>query len=308
MSGWMIKDIPSQTGRLAVITGTGGLGYETALALAAAGADVVLAGRNEAKGAESVAKIKAAYSGAKVTFEKLDLANLADIAAFSEKFAAAHPSLDLLINNAGVMAPLKRLETSDGFELQFGTNHLGHFALTGHLLPLLRHGEKPRVVNVSSLAHQRGQMQFNDLQSKKTYSPWSAYSQSKLANLLFTFELQRRSNAAGWGLLVDAAHPGFARTELIANGPGAESFMARVSNLLIMPWASQAAADGALPTLFAATSPQAVSGGYYGPDGIFEMKGAPSLAKLSRAANDRAAAARLWQVSEELTGVTFPSS
>jgi NAD(P)-dependent dehydrogenase (short-subunit alcohol dehydrogenase family) len=151
-------------------------------------------------------------------------------------------------------------------------------------------------------------MHFDDLQSKSSYSPWFCYGQSKLANLLFTFELQRRSDAAGWGLVSDAAHPGFALTELIANGPGANSFMARISNLLIMPWASQSAAEGALPILFAATSPQAVNGGYYGPDGFYEMKGAPKAAQIARAANDPTAAARLWQISEELTGVTFPSS
>ncbi len=309
MAGWTVKDIPSQEGRLAIVTGsTGGLGYETALALAAAGAEVVLAGRNPLKGAEAVTRIKTAHPGAKVTFEKLDLADLADISAFSARFAAAHPSLDLLVNNAGVMAPPKRLETSDGFELQFGTNHLGHFALTAHLLPLLRRGQKPRVVNVSSLAHRRGTIGFDDLQSKKNYSPWLAYGQSKLANLLFTFELQRHSDAAGWGLLCDAAHPGLARTELIANGPGATSLMARASNLLIMPLAGQSAAEGALPTLFAATSPKAVKGGYYGPGGFLETKGPPQAAQLSRAAKDRAAAARLWQLSEELTGVRFPAT
>lgn len=305
MTGWTTKDIPSQLGRLAVVTGTGGLGYETALALAATGADVVLAGRNAAKGEESVGKIKALHPGAKICFERLDLADLADIRAFAARFAAAHPSLDLLINNAGVMSPPKRLETKDGFELQFGINHLGHFALTAHLLPLLRRGQKPRVVNVSSLAHRRGHINFDDLQSKKHYSPLSSYNQSKLANLLFTFELQRRSDAAGWGLMSNAAHPGIARTELLANGVGAESFTARVFNLLVKPWASQSAAEGALPTLFAATSPQAVGGGYYGPDGLFELKGAPKPAGIANAAKDLAAAARLWKVSEDLTGVTF---
>ncbi len=308
MPGWTMKDIPSPVGKLAIITGTGGLGYETALALASAGADVVLAGRNEAKGAESVGKIKAAHPNAKISFEKLDLASLADIAAFAARFAAAHPSLDLLINNAGVMSLPQRQETSDGFELQFGTNHLGHFALTAHLLPLLRRGTKPRVVNVSSLAHRLGgRIHFDDLQWKKGYSPQAAYGQSKLANLLFTFEAQRRSDAAGWGLMSNAAHPGFARTELIVNGPGADSFMARVTGLLLKPWASQSAADGALPTLFAATSPQARNGGYYGPDRFFELKGAPKAAKIARSAKDIATAARLWQVSEELTGVKFPA-
>ncbi len=306
MTGWSTKDIPPQTGRLAVVTGTGGLGYETALALAAAGADVVLAGRNAAKGDESVAKIKALHPGAKITFEQLDLADLGSIAAFSAKFGAAHSSLDLLVNNAGVMTPPRRLQTKDGFELQFGTNHLGHFALTAHLLPLLRHGQRPRVVNVSSLAARMGEIHFDDLQWKGRYSPQGAYGQSKLANLLFTFELQRRSDAGGWGLMSTASHPGYALTELIVNGPGADSLMARVTGLLLKPWASQSAAAGTLPTLFAATSPQAVNGGYYGPDRIFELKGAPKVAKITRAAKDLSAAARLWQVSEELTGAKFP--
>ena len=309
MTTWTIKDIPSQMGRLAIVTGTGGLGFETALALAAAGADVVLAGRNEAKGEESVAKIAALHPGAKIAFEKLDLADLASIAAFGAKFNAAHPSLELLVNNAGVMTPPKRLETKDGFELQFGTNHLGHFALTAHLLPALRRGAKPRVVNVSSLAARiSGGIRFDDLQWQKTYNPQAAYGQSKLANLLFTFELQRHSDAGGWGLMSNAAHPGYALTELMANGPGAESFIARVTGLLLEPWASQSAADGALPILFAATSPQARNSGYYGPDKIFELKGAPKEAKIARSAKDIATAARLWAISEELTGEKFPIS
>ena len=222
MTAWTTKDVPSQEGRLAIVTGTGGLGYETALVLAQAGATVVLAGRNEAKGRVSVEKIRVVHPGARIAFEKLDLASLASVAAFARHFADDHSSLDLLVNNAGVMAPPTRQVTSDGFELQFGTNYLGHFALTAHLLPLLKRGRQTRVVHVSSGAHHTGKIRFDDLQWERRYRPWFAYSQSKLANLMFAFELQRRSDANGWGLMSNAAHPGYARTELIPNGPGAK--------------------------------------------------------------------------------------
>jgi len=303
---WTLADIPPQNGRRAVVTGTGGLGYETALALVAAGASVVLAGRSETKGRGSVVRILNLHSHASIAFERLDLANLASIADFAGRMEAARTPIDLLVNNAGVMAPPRRQTTTDGFELQFGTNHLGHFALTGRLLPLLRAGRSPRVTTVSSGAHHTGQIHFDDLQWKQRYQPWPAYAQSKLANLLFASELQRRSDAAGWGLLSDAAHPGYARTELIANGPGRDSLMSRLGGVLIAPWASQTAADGALPQLFAATSPDARRGGYYGPSRRFELVGPPAPARLSQAAQDQAAARRLWEVSQALTGVTFP--
>jgi NAD(P)-dependent dehydrogenase (short-subunit alcohol dehydrogenase family) len=212
--------------------------------------------------------------------------------------------IDLLINNAGVMSLPKRKTTADGFEMQFGTNHLGHFALTGRLLPLLRQSSHPRVVNVSSMAHRQGRMKFDDLQGARKYSPWAAYGQSKLANLLFTFELQRRSDAHQWGLLSDAAHPGFSRTDLIANGPGLTGLLAGVSKVLAAVL-SQSSADGALPTLYAATSPQVRPKGYYGPDGFLEMKGSPKAAFISARAKDVAAAGRLWEISEELTGVRW---
>jgi NAD(P)-dependent dehydrogenase (short-subunit alcohol dehydrogenase family) len=302
---WTLADIPSQAGRRAVITGTGGLGYETALALAAAGASVILAGRNETKGRGSVVRILNRHPQAAIVFERLDLADLASIADFAGRMDAVGQPIDLLINNAGVMAPPKRETTKDGFELQFGTNHLGHFALTGRLLPLLRAGRAPRVTTVSSGAHHTGQIDFDDLQRARRYSPWLAYSQSKLANLLFAFELQRRSDAAGWGLMSDAAHPGYARTELIANGPGLNSLSSRIGSLLIAPWASQSPADGALPQLFAATSPDAKPAGYYGPSRLFELVGPPEPARISRAAQDPAVAQRLWEVSEGLTHVRF---
>ena len=302
---WSLADIPPQNGRRAIVTGTGGLGYETALALAVAGASVVLAGRSETKGRGAVVRILNLHPGAAITFEKLDLGSLASIAAFAERIAAERAPIDLLVNNAGVMAPPKRETTSDGFELQFGTNHLGHFALTGRLLPLLRAGKAPRVVTVSSGAHHTGKIDFDDLQRAQRYSPWLAYSQSKLANLLFAFELQRRSDAAGWGLMSIAAHPGYARTELIANGPGLNSLSSRVGSLLVAPWASQSPADGALPQLFAATAPDAKPAGYYGPGRLFELVGLPAPARISNAAQDVDAARRLWDVSEALTKVRY---
>ena len=309
MSNWSTKDIPDQRGRSAVVTGaTGGIGYETALELARAGAEVILAGRDAAKGAAAETGIRAAHPAANVRFELLDLASLALVAAFAEKLGAERSGIDLLVNNAGVMALPKRQTTADGFEMQFGTNHLGHFALTGALLPLLRAGDAPRVVNVSSSAHQRGHINFADLQAERSYGAWTAYGQSKIANLLFTFELQRRSEANGWGVMSNAAHPGWARTDLIANGPAAEgglgAMMAHAASFAA-PFFSQDAAGGALPTLYAATSPDAKGGGYYGPTGMMELKGPPGAARISVKAKDETVARRLWEVSEELTGVRF---
>ena len=305
MTDWTIADIPSQAGNTAVITGaTGGLGFETALALAGAGASVVLTGRNDAKGRQAIEKIRSRFPDAKISYETLDLASLASVADFAARFAAVHGSLDLLINNAGVMALPKRQTTADGFEMQFGTNYLGHYALTARLLPLLRRGHQPRVVNLSSLAHRSGRIDFDDLQGAKSYNPFKAYCQSKLAMLIFAFELQRRSDAAGWGLISNAAHPGFARTDLMANGPGTEGLMGLFGKML-QPFASHSAAAGALPTLFAATSPAAKAAGYYGPNGFYEMKGPPSPAKIMPRAKDAAVNARLWDVSAALTGVTF---
>jgi NAD(P)-dependent dehydrogenase (short-subunit alcohol dehydrogenase family) len=306
MSDWSTADIPSQSGKLTVVTGAGGLGYETALALAAAGAEVILAGRNETKGQESIRMILARHPNALVQFEMLDLASLASIAAFSDRLIARGRALDLLVNNAGVMALPKRKTTADGFELQFGTNHLGHYTLTAHLLPLLRRAKQPRVVTVSSLRHRAGEIRFDDLQSERAYSPNGAYGQSKLANLMFAFELQRRSDANGWGLMSNAAHPGYALTELIPNGPGRDSISGRLSALLAV-FASQSPAAGALPTLFAATSPNAAGGGYYGPNWFYELKGAPVPAFVAKQAKDDDVAQKLWEVSAELTGARWPA-
>jgi NAD(P)-dependent dehydrogenase (short-subunit alcohol dehydrogenase family) len=305
MPNWTVNDIPPQTGKLAIVTGaTGGLGFETALGLAQAGAEVVLAGRNREKGRIAVESIMRALPSAKAGFEMLDLASLMSVRAFAEEMIARGKPLDLLINNAGVMDLPARSLTEDGFEMQFGTNHLSHFALTGRLLPLLRSARSGRVVNVSSLAHRGGEIGFDNLQAERSYKSWSAYQQSKLANLLFTFELQRRSDTHGWGLMSNAAHPGYARTDLIANGPGTKGVRGMLSKIL-RPL-SHSAADGALPTLFAATSLEAERMGYYGPNGFYELKGPVASAYVAPQARDETSARKLWEVSEKLTGVEWP--
>jgi NAD(P)-dependent dehydrogenase (short-subunit alcohol dehydrogenase family) len=306
MNAWSVADIPSQQGKLAVVTGaTGGLGYETALALAGAGADVLVTGRNIEKGRVAIDRIKRAVPSAKVRFEMLDLASLRSVRAFAAKMVANGQPLDLLINNAGVMDLPGRRLTEDGFEMQFGTNHLSHFALTGLLLPVLHSAEAPRVVNVSSLAHRGGKIDFDNLQAERKYRSWPAYQQSKLANLLFTFELQRRSDSNGWGLMSNAAHPGYARTDLIPNGPGTGGLKGAGAKL-VGSFMSHSAAAGALPTLFAATSPAATPMGYYGPNGFYELKGPVAPAKVLSQAKDETVARRLWEVSERLTGVQWP--
>ncbi len=300
--------IPSQSGRLAVVTGaTGGLGYETALALAAAGAEVVLAGRNDRKGARALARLRATYPDATVRFERLDLASLASVAIFAETMLAAGRGIDLLVINAGVMAPPERQLTVDGFELQFATNYLGHFALTARLLPLLRRVSGARVVNVSSLAASLDSIDLTDLQSQRSYVPFRAYGMTKLAMLMFALEFQRRSEAAGWGIDGMAAHPGWARTDIISNGPasrglrGALWWLAKPFLLPLSPPAGPAA----LPILFAATSPEARGGGFYGPTGPRELTGPPGTAKMPAQALDASAAVRLWETSEQLAGVRF---
>lgn len=295
--------MPSLTGRTAVVTGTGGLGLEDAIALARAGAEVVVAGRNAQKGAEAVARVRTEARGANVRFEAVDLADLASIAAFAARLGEQHTSLDLLINNAAVMTPPARQETSDGFELQLGTNYLGHFALTARLLPLLRKGKDPRVVTLSSVAARDAAIDFDDLQSTKGYQPMKAYGQSKLACLLFAAELQRRSEASGWGITSIAAHPGISRTDLLHNAPGRWSAAGVARTLLWFLF--QPASQGALPTLFAATAPEARPGGYYGPAKLGETRGHPAAAKVPPRAEDRGVARRLWSVSEQLTGVRF---
>ena len=308
MTGWTSAAIPAQHGRLAVITGaTGGLGYETALALAGAGAEVVLASRDAAKGGRAVALIRAAFPTALVSFEPLDLASLRSVGEFAERWRAAGRGIDLLVNNAGVMAPPRRRESEDGFELQFATNYLGHFALTARLLPLLRRRDTPRVVQLASVAARRGAIAFDDLQAVRGYQLMRAYAATKLAMLIFALELQRRSDAGGWGLTSLAAHPGWARTELFTNGPAENGRVTPLWRLALQvaPLFSQSAAAGARPILFAATSPDVRGGGYYGPSGWLELKGPPGPAAVPAQARDGAVAAGLWAVSERLSGVVF---
>ncbi len=302
---WTASDIPAQTGRTAIITGVGGIGFETGLALARAGGDIILAGRNVAKGRASADRIRAAVPHAAIRFELLDLASLASVEDFAARMLSARQPLHLLVNNAGVMAPPIRRETTDGHELQFGTNHLGHFALTVRLLPLLLIAQSARVVSVSSVAHRRGSIDFEDLQALRKYNPSLAYAQSKLANLMFALELNRRATAAGSTLMSNGAHPGVARTELFTNGPGRKG-MASLVGRMLLPLIGQSPAHGALPILFAATSPDARGGTYHGPSGFAELKGPPTEARVAPQANDEAAARRLWKVSEDLTHLKWP--
>ncbi|UQD70972.1 SDR family oxidoreductase [Bradyrhizobium japonicum] len=303
MSDWTIKDIPPQLGRSAVVTGTGGIGFEDALALARARCAIIIAGRSPEKGELAVARIRAAFPDAKIRFEQLDLASLRSIKEFGSRMRAQRTSLDILINNAAVMTPPTRKVTSDGFELQLGTNYLGHFALTAELLPLLRNAEQSRVISISSIAARSGMINFEDLQAQRDYRPMQAYSQSKLACLMFAIELQKRSQTAGWKIESIAAHPGISRTELIPNGAGPRSLAGFTRSFLWFLF--QPAAQGALPTLFAATSSLAKAGGYYGPKRLSETRGAPALARVPPRANDAAVSARLWEVSEKLTGACF---
>nr|WP_250813004.1 SDR family oxidoreductase [Neorhizobium tomejilense] len=303
MTKWTASNIPSQQDRAVVVTGTGGLGYEDALALSRAGARVVIAGRNAQKGTEAVAAIRHAVPGAQVRFGQVDLADLASIARFATQLAQEQDRLDLLINNAGVMRPPVRRETSDGFELQFGTNYLGHFALTAHLLPLLKRGHRPRVVTLGSVAARGAAIDFDDLQAERSYKPMRVYGQSKLACIMFAFEMSRRSKAAGWGVESLAAHPGITRTDLIVNGSGRSSLPGMLRRFL--PFLFQPAWQGALPTLYAGTDPMARDGAYYGPDGMGGMRGYPVEETPPRQALDSGAAARLWDISLQMTGANF---
>ncbi len=300
---WTLSDMPTQRGRLAIVTGTGGLGFEDALALARAGSEVVVAGRSPERGAAAVATIRSQAPTATVRFEPVDLASLESIARFGERLRSQTDRLDLLVNNAGVMAPPRRQETRDGFELQFGVNHLGHFALSAELMPLLRRAEGSRVVTLSSVAARQGELDFEDLQAERRYRPMPVYSRSKLACLMFALELQRRSQAGGWGVTSLAAHPGISRTELLYKGAGRVSFQGLMRTLLWFLF--QPVAQGALPTLFAATSPMARGGVYYGPARLGETRGGPVEAVVPERAQDLVASARLWEISERLTGVGF---
>ncbi|MDO8431571.1 MAG: oxidoreductase [Candidatus Binatus sp.] len=306
---WTADDLPDLSGKVIIVTGgNSGIGYEAALQFARKRARVVLGCRDLGKARAAVEQIKAASPDASIDSMQLDLANLASVRGFADAFHLQHRALDVLCNNAGVMA-LPYRQTADGFEMQFGTNHLGHFALTGLLLDLILATENSRVVNVSSGMHRLGRIRFDDLQWKTGYRKWFAYGQSKLANLLFTFELQRRLEAAGSKTISVACHPGYAATNLQAAGPKMQGSslmesLVGVGNRLF----SQSAAMGALPTLYAAASSDARGGDYIGPDGFSEMWGAPTKVECTAAARDTATAARLWQVSEDLAKVRFDFS
>ncbi|MDT5287168.1 MAG: hypothetical protein QOF88_2057 [Mycobacterium sp.] len=299
-SKWTAADVPDQTGRVAIVTGSNtGLGYDTAQALAAHGAKVVLAVRDTDKGNAAAARIVGTSPTADVAVQPLDLGSLQSIRTSAEELKAAYPRIDLLINNAGVMYPSPRQTTKDGFELQFGTNHLGHFALTGLLLENLLPVDGSRVVTVSSVGHRvLAKIHFDDLQWERSYNRMAAYGQSKLANLLFTYELQRRLGGHNEPTVAVAAHPGLSDTELARHMP---SVLVPVVRLM-----SQSPAMGALPTLRAATDPAVQGGQYYGPDGIGESRGHPKVVKSSAQSHDQDIQGRLWTVSEELTGVSYP--
>jgi NAD(P)-dependent dehydrogenase (short-subunit alcohol dehydrogenase family) len=297
MNAWTFNDIPDQTGRTAIVTGANtGIGLETARMLALKGAAVVLACRNPDKGQAALARILAEKPKGSATLAPLDLSDLDSVAAFAASFAKDHDRLDLLVNNAGVMVPpLGR--TKQGFETQFGTNHLGHFALAGRLLPLVEKTPRARIVVVSSTAQNFGKIDLADLNwESRSYTAWAAYGQSKLANMMFLLELSRRLAAAGSTVRATGAHPGWTATDLQRTAGAARFFN---------PFFAMKPADGALPTLRAATDPGAESGSYWGPAHFFELSGPPVPAKVPARARDEAVAAQLWEASEKLTGVSF---
>lgn len=300
-SKWTAADVPDQSGRTAIVTGANsGLGFDTAAVLAARGAQVVLAVRNLDKGRQAIERIEKASPGAAVTLAELDLSSLDSVRRAADELRAAHPRIDLLINNAGVMYVPNRETTADGFEMQFGTNHLGHFALTGLLLDHLLPVAGSRVVTVSSFGHRiLARIRFEDPHFETGYQRVQAYGQSKLANLLFTYELQRRLEANGAPTIAAAAHPGFSDTELMRHLP---AFLPDFT----WKFATQPSEKGALPTLRAATDPAVQGGRYYGPGGIGELKGNPKVVASSAQSHDEDIQRRLWTMSEELTGVTYP--
>jgi NAD(P)-dependent dehydrogenase (short-subunit alcohol dehydrogenase family) len=303
---WTTDAIPNQTGRIAVITGaTSGLGLCCARTLAKRGAEVVLAVRDTAKGEAVAASIRNEHPGAKLSVLKLDLASLASVRDFAAGAGGALPRIDMLLNNAGLGMQPQRHETKDGFEQQFGTNHLGHFALTGLLIPVLLRAPAPRVVTVASMAHRRGAIAWEDLQSRQSYSGRPAYNQSKLANLMFGLELAARTREQGSVLASIPAHPGLALTGFLA-ATGLPGWM-RAAGTLVSRLVGQSAEAGSWPSLYAATMPDAANGEYWGPDGTLEIRGQPARGRVWPHAQNRADWQRLWAASEELTGVTFPA-
>ena len=317
MANDLVATVPDLSGKLVVITGANsGLGFGLARRLSAAGADVVMAIRNRAKGEAAIQEIRVGVPDAKLTIKALDLSSLASVAALGEQLNTEGRPIDILINNAGVMTPPERETTTDGFELQFGSNHLGHFALTGHVLPLLRAADGARVVSLSSLAaRQSGKIHFDDPQFEKSYAPMSAYGQSKLAVLMFALELDRRSRAAGWGVMSNAAHPGLTKTNLQISGPslGREkpALMERLyrTSWRFAPFLWQEIDEGILPAVYAAATPQAEGGTFYGPRGFYEAAGGGvAPAKIPKLARNDDDCRRLWELSEQLTGVRYPTT
>ena len=304
---WTAAQIPSQNGKLILVTGANsGIGYQAAVELARHGAHVLLGCRNLTKGQDALRRLRTEVPTANADVVELDMASLASIRAFASAFLGNGTALDVLINNAGVMALPTREQTVDGFERQFGTNHLGHFALTGLLWPALTQASAPRVVTVASLAHRNGKIDFDDLQGERNYQPRAAYNNSKWANLLFAKELDRRVKAAGVPLLSVAVHPGISRTNIVENGPGSKGKDLTVFLLKFLgPFLMQDDTMGALPTEYAATMPGLSGGEYVGPDGFKEFKGHPTLVQPQQAIDENTAK-RLWEVSEELTGVRYP--
>ncbi|MGO4441883.1 SDR family NAD(P)-dependent oxidoreductase [Mycobacterium sp. 2YAF39] len=303
MSNWTAAHVPDQSGRTAIITGSNtGIGYEAAAVLAAKGAHVVLAVRNTEKGGEAAERIKSASPHAVASVQELDLTSLESIRAAAVALRTAHPRIDLLINNAGVMHT-PRAATKDGFELQFGTNHLGHFALTGQLLDNMLSVEGSRVVTISSQAHRfRGAIDFDDLHAAKKYDRAAAYARSKVANLMFTYELARRLESKGAQTIATAAHPGSSNTELTRNYPA----LLRAPTELVWGLMAQSAEMGALPTLRAATDPGVRNGEYYGPGGLGQQRGYPKRVESNTYSYDEEVQRRLWDVSEKTTNVTYP--
>ncbi|SOJ55986.1 Fatty acyl-CoA reductase [Mycobacterium simulans] len=314
MANDLVATVPNLSGKLAIVTGANsGLGFGLARRLSAAGADVVMAIRNRAKGEAAIEEIRSTVPDAKLTIKTLDLSSLASVAALGEQLNAEGRPIDILINNAGVMTPPDRDTTSDGFELQFGSNHLGHFALTAHVLPLLRAVKGARVVSLSSLAARRGRIHFDDLQFEKSYAAMTAYGQSKLAVLMFARELDRRSRKAGWGIVSNAAHPGLTKTNLQISGPShGRQKPALMERLYKMSWRFspflwQEIDEGILPALYAAATPQAEGGAFYGPRGFYEAAGGGvTEAKVPARARNEVDSQRLWEISERLTGVSYP--
>jgi NAD(P)-dependent dehydrogenase (short-subunit alcohol dehydrogenase family) len=305
MTDWSVESIPDLTGQVVIVTGaTSGIGYEAALVLAGKGAETILAVRDTGRGDACAARIRAAHRDAKLTVSALDLANLASVRDFAERISDTLPRINVLLNNAGLGLQPTRGTTADGFERQFGTNHLGHFALTGRLIPALLRAPLPRVVTIASIAHRRGKIDFDDLQTERPYDGRKAYGESKLANLMFALELDRRARNAGSRLASIAAHPGVASTGFVA-ATQMGGLKVKIGELAI-GLLGQSAARGALPGLYAATMPDVEGGQYWGPDGLMEIRGNPRLATLAPQATDKAVWSRLWSVSEELTGVTFP--